>query len=106
MSIGAPAYSQIPPIVGTAPDAWTYVRTTGCRSLTMQVSNNGIQVMFGRGPQGAEQWDLAPETYLPVVGSISPSGGFDAIRWRALIPAAQLPATSPTQAYAILTPRQ
>lgn len=105
MSIGAPTYSSVPPIVGTAPDAPAYVRTTGCASLTMQVSNQAIQIQFGRGPQGAEIWDLASEIYLPVVGSISPDQGFDALRWSALTPAAQLPSGA-KQAYVILTPRR
>lgn len=105
MSIGAPSYSQIPPITGTAPDTFATVRTPGCRSLTLQIQNQGIEIQFGRGPQGAEIWDLSPEPYFPVVGSISPDEGFDAVRWRALVPAAQIP-TGTAQAYVILTPRR
>lgn len=105
MSIGGPRFLPYSTVSGTAPDTDQIVPCQGCKSLTLQVSNQGIQITFGRGPAGAIVWDLVPEPYLPVTGSISPSGGFDAFKWRALTPLAQLPPGA-TQAFAILSPRQ
>lgn len=70
----------------------------------MQISNNSIFIQFGRGPAGGEIFDVTPELYQPVVGSIFPSGGFDAFRWWAATPAAQIPAGQ-TQAFVVLIPR-
>jgi hypothetical protein len=103
VSIGAPGVSPLRGFQGTAPDTDTEVICYGARRMTIQISNQAIYVTFGRGPAGAVVYEVTPELYLPVVGSITRH--FDAFKVRAQTPAAQLPAGA-TPAFAVLTPRQ
>ena len=77
-----------PSVDTTAPDLDQTILCPGCTRLTIQVSNQPIYITFGIGIGGAPMFQL-PEPYLPSTGQIIRD--FDAIRFRAYTPLAQLP---------------
>lgn len=71
-----------------APDTDHEVICPGCNRLTITVLNQPIYLTFGIG-RGMPLYDQA-EVYVPVTGQIGRQ--FDAVKFRAYTPAANLPA--------------
>lgn len=90
---GYPAVDQV------APDNDKEIICRGCTRLTVQISNQAVILTFGVGDPPIYGM---PEPYLPAVGEIPIE--FDAVKFRAYTPAAQLPPGS-QQANIKLIPR-